>query len=121
MSGGSEVRRLAAQRYWREEQARVAVDAWVRSGMSLAAFARCHGIVRQRLERWARRLGAAPVGKVRFHRVRLIEDERGVEAHVAGGSIEIEWGPGRRVRVSPGFAAEDLGRVLDALEGRQGC
>jgi len=121
MSGGSEVRRLAAQRYWREEQARVAVDAWERSGMSLAAFARRYGIVRQRLERWAQRLGAASVGRVRFHRVRLIEHGRDGEAPVAGVPIEIEWGSGRRVRVYPGFAAEDLGRVLDALEGRQGC
>jgi hypothetical protein len=87
----------------------------------MAAFARRHGIGRQRLERWARRLGASPVGRVRFHRVRLIEPVGGGEAQAAGGPIEIEWGPGRRVRVYPGFAAEDLGRVLDTLEGRQGC
>ena len=121
MSEGSEIRRLAAQRYWREEQARVVLEACERSGQSMAAFARRHGIVRQRLERWARRLGTAAIERVRFHDVRLIEQADGREAPIAGGPIEIECGAVWRVRVYPGFSSEDLGRVLDALEGREVC
>lgn len=120
MATKHEVRRLAAQRYWRESAARVVVEAWRRSAEPLAAFARRHGIPRRRLERWARRLGA-PDGSVRFHRVRLVE--RGVTDAVQRGDarIEIEWAPGRRVRVMPGFAADDLTRVLEVLEARDRC
>jgi len=121
MAGWLGLRRIAAQGYWREGEARVVVEAWRRSGESPAAFARRHGIARRRLERWARRLGAAD-GRVRFHRVRLVE--RGVADAVPRGvasSIEIEWVPGRRVRVPAGFAADDLARVLEVLEAREGC
>ena len=72
MAGRSELRRVAAQGYWREDEARVVVEAWRRSGESLAAFVRRQGIARRRLERWAHRLGAAR-GRVRFHRVRLVQ------------------------------------------------
>jgi transposase-like protein len=121
MARRSAVREVAAQRYWREGQARVVVEAWRRSGESLAAFARAHGIGRRRLERWARRLGVTG-GGIRFHRVQLVE-RRGSASDARGGGapIEIEGASGRRVRVFPGFAAEDLGRVLEVLEGRQKC
>jgi transposase len=121
MARSSEIRQVAAQPYWREGQARAVLEAWQRSGESLAGFARSHGIGRQRLERWARRLGES-AGRVRFHRVRLVERRRSAGAvHSGGAPIEIEWAPGRRVRVFPGFAVEDLGRVLEVLEGREKC
>jgi hypothetical protein len=58
---------------------------------------------------------------VRFHRVRVVE--RGVRkaAPLVGAAIEVEWSSGRRVRVMPGFAAEDLARVLEVLEARDQC
>lgn len=118
MAARSEVRQVAAQGYWREGQARVVVDAWRRSGESLAAFARSHRIGRQRLKRWAGRLGDGSA--VRFHRVRLVEDRRSADEARGDVPIEIECA-GRRVRVFPGFAAEDLVRVLEILEGRERC
>jgi len=120
MAKRDEVRRVAGRRYWREGEAGLVVAAWRRSGESLAAFARRHGIAGQRLKRWARRLGEPRMG-VRFHRVRLVE--RGVTQALQRTSapIEIEWTPGRRVRVLPGFSAEDLTRVLEVLEARERC
>lgn len=120
MAARSAVRQVAAQGYWREAQARVVVDAWRRSGESLTAFARAHGIGHQRLKRWARRLGDAS-SAVRFHRVRLVEDRRPANEVRGDVPIEIEWAPGRRVRVFPGFGAEDLMRVLEILERRERC
>jgi hypothetical protein len=38
-----------------------------------------------------------------------------------GASIEIDLGSSRRVRVSPGFATEDLRRVLAVLEEVTPC
>jgi hypothetical protein len=112
------IEQVAAKRYWREGEARVVVEAWRRSGESLADFARHRGVGRARLARWARRLDRPSVG-VRFHRVQLVERRLvGDDAERGGSRIEIE---GRCVRVLPGFGAEDLARVLEVLEGRQRC
>lgn len=123
MAKGSEIRRVAAGRYWREADARVVLGAWRRSGEPLARFARRHGIAVQRLKRWAKRLGGD--GAVRFHRVRLVARQAtqpaGTMPPSAGSPIEIEWQPGRRLRVHPGFAAPDLQRVLEVLAGSAGC
>ena len=118
MSG---LQRVGGRRRWREAEARAVLEAWRRSGTSLASFAERRGIQRARLERWARRLGVSS-GGVRFHRVRVVERSRRADETVhAGSPIEIEWTPGRRLRVLPGFAAEDLARVLDVLDRRDRC
>lgn len=43
---------------WTEDDARVALDAWKRSGLGAHAFAREHGITGQRLYWWRDRLAA---------------------------------------------------------------
>lgn len=118
MAVRSTVRQVAARGYWREAEARIVVDAWRRSGESLAVFARSHGIGERRLKRWASRLGDGSA--VRFHRVRLVEQRRSADEVRGDVPIDIECA-GRRVRVFPGFAAEDLVRVLEVLEGRERC
>jgi hypothetical protein len=35
---------VAKRRYWRGEDARIAVEAWQQSGQTLAGFSRGHGI-----------------------------------------------------------------------------
>lgn len=42
--------------YWRDEDARAVLDAWLASGQSVAAFAAQHGLQRARLHRWKQRL-----------------------------------------------------------------
>jgi hypothetical protein len=120
MATRGEVRRLAGQRYWRVSAARVVVEAWRHSGEPLAGFARRHGIPRQRLQRWVRRLGG-PHRSVRFHRVRLVERGLTQTAPAVGAPIEVEWASGRLIRVMPGFAVDDLARVLEVLEARDRC
>lgn len=101
--------------YWREPEALAVVDAWERSGKSLSRFAREHGLVPNRISRWASRLKAGSGGGMRFHPVRLVEGHRGGERPDA---IEVVLADGQRVRVPAGFAAADLERVLAVLEGR---
>lgn len=106
------VKRVAGRRYWRGSEARVVVDAWRASGEGLAAFARRYGIQPRRVSRWARELEERGE-PVRFHPVQVVgqgERVRGEESR-----IEIELGDGATVRVSAGFAAEDLARVLEVL------
>jgi hypothetical protein len=105
---------------WHEGDGRAVVEAWERSGEDLRGFAAKHSLPRQRIWRWAEKLGIRPEETMSFHPVRMIgpsqRDGRGaVEA------IEIVLVDGRRVRVPGGFAAGDLARVLEVLEGRASC
>lgn len=116
-----EVERVAALRYWRLAEAQVVVDAWKRSGEGLGAFAERYGIRPRRLRRWAsereasesEEAAAEPVG---FYPVRVV---RGADVeHRGNASLELVLGEECRVRVPPGFAAEDLERVLAVLGAR---
>lgn len=107
-----DVARVAALRYWRAGEGRVAVEAWRRSGESLAAFAGRHGIHPRRLSRWATQL-EGPEEPVAFHPVRLVQGSD--EERRGGAPLEIVFGEEMRVRVAPGFAARDLVRVLEVL------
>lgn len=112
------VARVAALRYWRAPQARVVIEAWRRSGETPWRFAERYGIEARRLRRWAGRLDPEQQA-VRFHPVRL------VEAGAPGGRtrelLEIVLGAECTVRVAPGFAAEDLERVLRVLGAGAPC
>jgi hypothetical protein len=47
---------IAANPYWSEDEARVALAEWHRSGLSLPAFAVANGLHVGRLRRWRQRL-----------------------------------------------------------------
>lgn len=122
---GAELARVASLRYWRASDAAVVVEAWGRSGEGLSAFARRHEIDARRLSRWAKELGGSeePEKPVTFHPVRLV-GARGLEREVGepgGAPLEIVLGGGCTVRVAPGFAAEDLARVLEVLGAGAAC
>jgi hypothetical protein len=108
----------AGRTYWHEAEARAVIETWRQSGDTLAGFARRRGLNRQRLVRWVSRLRASEPAPLQFHPVRVTgEDTSGRQ----GASIEIDLGSSRRVRVSPGFATEDLRRVLAVLEEVTPC
>ena len=104
---------ILGKRRWREEEARMVMSAWRGSGETMWVFAKENGLVAQRLYRWARRLKGGESSEA-FHPVRLMGVSRAEEAR----KIEIELVDGRRVRVGEGFSAEELGLVLEVLEGR---
>jgi len=53
---GRAIGRIVLGSYWRAADARVVVEAWRRSGRSLAAFARQHGVSARRLAYWRTQL-----------------------------------------------------------------
>jgi len=109
---------VARLRYWQAEDARVVVEAWKESGEGLPAFAQRHGIRPQRLRQWATRL--EPSGEaIAFHPVRVVQASS--EERAQRDPIEIVLEGGRRVRVPPGFAAQDLEEVLRVLGTSPGC
>ncbi len=104
--------------YWHEAEARTVIETWRQSGETLAAFARRRGLNRRRLVRWVSRLRTSEPEPMQFHPVRVTgEDASGRRA----AAIEIDLGPSRRVRVTPGFVTEDLRRVLAVLEEVTPC
>lgn len=108
---------VAGRVYWRESEARQIVDAWRRSGELVSVFAGRLGIDRRRVSRWAARLEPTTDAAFRFVPVRVADDR----AEGRGAAIDIELGHGRRVRVSAGFATDDLRRVLAILKEGMSC
>lgn len=111
--GRIELRRLRGKA--REAHARRVLARFASSGASQAAFCREEGISPTTFSRWLQQFGvdegsAAGGG---FVEVRL---DRGLSA----SAFEIELGAGRRLRIPPGFAVEDLERLL-ALLDRPSC
>jgi hypothetical protein len=117
MRRSRELAELAGRSYWREDDARHIVDAWRQSGEPISVFAERLGIDRRRVSRWAARLERATSAAVRFVPVRVADDE----AEGQGASIVIKVARDACVRVPPGFAAEDLRRVLAILDERRSC
>src|SRR3990172_2840200 len=102
-----------AARHWREADARAVLEAWRGSGEAIAEYARSRGIHPERLARWERKLRPPAAQTVSFHPVRV----RGQLGNAQPECIEIVLGQEPRVRVPPGFAAQDLLAVLAVLEG----
>jgi hypothetical protein len=121
MARRADVRQVAERPYWREAEARVLVEAWRGTGELLGRFARRHGVEPRRLARWVSRLERGADEGVRFHRVRLLEQQAEPEGIGSGAPIEIELAHGRRVCVPRGFEAEDLRRVLVVLGEVAAC
>ncbi len=107
------ITKVIGKRRWAEADARIVVSAWQRSGKRVSEFAKEYGLSSQRLVRWSERLQGGSRGRVRFHPVRLVGGERGGESV----AIEVVLLDGKRVRVREGFSSEELGRVLEVLEG----
>lgn len=118
MSRKLDVAEVAGRPYWRQAEARRIVEAWRESGELVSEFARRHGVDPKRVSRWASRLRRSTPTPVHFHPVRVAGDGA---SRQEGAAIEIELRAGRRVRVAPGFEAEDLRRVLAVLAEGTPC
>lgn len=97
---------------WKEPEAREALAAWRRSGLSAAAFSASRGFSEARLWYWSRRMGVeAPKkeGAVSFVPVMLGEAGRARQ-------IEIERS-GVVLRVREDLGVEQIARLVAALAG----
>ena len=99
---------------WTEAEARAALAEFGRSGESELAFARRHGISRQRLRYWRKRLGQS-AGNAAFVAVDLPAVRTG------GDEIAIRVGD-VAVCVREDLDVEHLARIVEALSRRtRGC
>lgn len=101
--------------YWGPADAQEVLDLWRQSGTTLSAFAREHGLCRNRLARWRDRLDErADSSELKFHRVRVVGSPTRQET--GPGCIEIVLAGGRRVVVRQGFDDSSLAAVIRVLE-----
>jgi len=83
------------------------------SGLSLAAFAREHGLCYATLLRWRRDAGAG--GRVSREAPAPAFIPVELEPSGAGVGFVLDWGPGRSLRIPSGFDPAELRRLLDVL------
>jgi transposase-like protein len=108
---------VGAKRYWREADARQALAALDRSGLSLREYCERTGVSERKLRRWKRRLETAtPHSTPGFREVRVVETPvvetaSGVEEAVVDIAGEVIAGR-YRVRAPLGFDASELRRLI---------
>ncbi|HXH06997.1 MAG TPA: transposase [Vicinamibacterales bacterium] len=100
-----ELGRLVARRRWTDAEGRAVAHAWRRSGLTVAAFARRHGLDEQRVRRWARR--GSDGEAIAFVPVDVVDGP-------AASVFEVSVG-GVAVRVPADFDAAALRRLLGVL------
>ena len=101
-------------RQWTEVQAREALDAFRRSGLTASAFARQRGVSVHRLQYWRKRLDASP--PLTFLPVALPKES----AARAPRGLEIVIGEAV-LRVPEGSDVEHVARLVAALAARRPC
>lgn len=104
-------RDLGKEQTWRRR-----LRDWQRSGLSVSAFCRCHGLGAHSFYAWRRILAQRDGEQADFIPVRLL-----AESQSADGALEVLLASGRRLRVSPGFDAATLRQLLAVLEEDQPC
>ena len=111
-------RDLQKEAYWRKQ-----VSAWEKSGLRVADFCRRKKLVKGTFNWWRqeiRRRNAEKKqsgrGRVRFAALEIPGSSLGSEA-LGVGEVEVRLLGGARVRFRSDLGAEDLLRVLGALEG----
>ncbi len=110
----------ATVRYWRETDARAALAAHRASGLSLAVFARRHGLTVQRLRWWRQRLtpaASATPAPPQWLPVQLLAEPTRCPAL----PLEVVVRGGRVIRVPADFDPAVLRRVVAVLETETPC
>ena len=104
------------RRRWPEALKRQIVAETLEPGSSVSIVARRHDVNANQLFQWRRQLLAkSPASGGTLLPVEIVpEQDRGFRAE-SGGSIEIEFGNGARLRVRGAVAPEMLRRVIDLL------
>ena len=111
------LKRAAASNYWTEGEAQAVLEEYEASGLSVAEFARRHGLGPQRLRWWKKRRAEQESPALSFVPVHVAAPQsRAARKTAEGASMEVVLASGRRIRVEPGFDAGELTRLVRALE-----
>lgn len=109
--------RAATSNYWTEAEAQAVLEAYEASGLSVAEFARRHGLGAQRLRWWKKRRAEEAAAALAFVPVHVAAPPSPEAQRAAGAaSMEVLLARGRSIRVEPGFEAGEVARLVRALE-----
>ena len=108
--------RAAASNYWMQAEAQAVLEAYEASGLSVAEFARRHGLGPQRLRWWKKRRAEEAGPALSFIPVHVAPPSPEVQRAEGTASMDVLLARGRRIRVEPGFDAGALARLVRALE-----
>jgi hypothetical protein len=107
-------RRRSRERFWRQ-----LLGQWRRSGLSVRDFCAEQQVSEPSFYSWRRAIALRDAEAARFVGVHVIPDEQPPTGATGSGSgLELVLGPGRLLRIGPGFDAATLKRLLALLEGR---
>lgn len=102
----------------KERQWRRWIDQWRASGLSVQAFCALHDLAPARFYHWRRVLERRAADQAAaFVPVHVVADAEPAQA----SALEVVLADGRAVRVTPGFDAATLRRLLAVLEGEGPC
>src|SRR6516225_5222876 len=99
----------------KEHQWRQWITAWQASGLSVRGFCARHGLAEPSFYAWRKKLTRRDAAAPAFVPVQVVPDEAGA------GGVTVVLAGGRTVRVSPGFDAATLRRVVAVLEEGAPC
>lgn len=106
------------RRQWSEHEARGAIAAWRKSGLSIEAFAKERAIVPQRIRWWLKKLeGGSAAPPVKAGAMALLPVSVAPAAQRRGEPVAVYLRGGQVVRVGRGFDEEAFARVVAILEG----
>ncbi|WP_052519005.1 IS66 family insertion sequence element accessory protein TnpA [Archangium violaceum] len=109
--------KAAASNYWTEAEAQVVLETCEASGLSVAEFARRHGLGPQRLRWWKKRRAEEAAPALAFVPVHVAAPPSPEAQRAAGAArMKVVLARGRRIRVEPGFDAGEVARLVRALE-----
>jgi hypothetical protein len=98
------------------------VSEFEQSGLRRKEFCAAHGLSMHTLDAWRRRIAQCG-NREKIVPVEIVEDRRaGMGSKHAGGAerhgqFRVLLAPGLRIEVDPGFDAEELRRLIAALDG----
>jgi hypothetical protein len=103
---------------WTEIEARGALEAWKRSGVTLEAFARSRGLVPQRLHWWKKKLGF-DAGAEKGKPLALLPVQLAASRPEArrGEPVTVLLRSGHMLKVGRDFDESAFARVVALLEG----
>jgi len=114
---------VGGARRWSEAEARRVLEAWRRSGLSLAGYTGREGLGYERVARWRRRLArrsavAAPPRRARVPRLgmRRVQVVGSGRAALLAPGFELALASGHTVRIPAAFEEAALRRLLALLE-----
>ena len=97
---------------WTDDEARAALAAVHRSGLSLSAFARRHGLCESQLYWWRARLRSHPNAESGIRPFVDVRTQAQPDCESSGVVVVVS---GATIRVAPGFDPQTLAQVVAAL------